>query len=848
MRRWAWLLPWAAFAEDVGCERRFYVLSLEEAEVRAPQLRRCSVLAYAEALRRGLASSKCAGSLEEAEVVVVPGYTFRNCHWPSYGQGCSDANVFRAGEECYDPSAVQSYGLLRDHPDFGGKALALVDAGASVLKAWLADVYSDPRFILLRLGPALWFHRAGVDVSLPPGPTPRCSGAAAQHAMDEPLSARRYLASFKGKLRNNAARVAMAKLHHNDLDVIVVDRLDDSHGYEELLYSSVFPLILEGDMLQTFRFTEAVCSGGIPVLVTSSQVPPLQELVPFESYGVLFREEELPSLVARLRALDGLTRARLRERALQVCRAHFRTLELQAASVALQLSRRPRSQGEKEACGHGFHALSLTETEAMCPELRACQVPRAALDFHESFRKLKNGACMARLEESHVVLLPGYSGGARNLPARRGRRCSDEEILGAYNRLLSHARLDGKLLLLASGFGGFAEVGTEGVEPFAWLRVHPSQENFRNGHDLSVPPAPTELCSSVQASQSFLEPLAGKRFLVSFKGRLNGPLLDGPLSALHDGLEAVVVDEADARYSSEYLLFNSAFSLVVPGEGSRFNEAVCSGGVPAAVANSSWVPPLEGFFLFESYGLRLTEAEAFGVVPFLRSVLADVAQVQLLRENARRVCSSALQTREIQAAAVLAAFHQPNRGYEERVGQLLLQTIYDEDSNVFYALFQDQILYKAVAGRANTFQSVWISVGAGPFDYVASSQEAVFAIGPGQKVYKFAGPLSRVDPDSAWVESSRGEVTSIALAGEVVLAAGMDGHIYRQLLREMSPESDWQLLVEGYHFDRIALQQGVIFASGSGGRIYSLDLARLPGAHWSLTARRHLPGDLRHLF
>ena len=49
-----------------------------------------------------------------------------------------------------------------------------------------------------------------------------------------------------------------------------------------------------------------------------------QELVPFESYGVLFREEELPSLVARLRALDGLTRARLRERALQVCRAHFR--------------------------------------------------------------------------------------------------------------------------------------------------------------------------------------------------------------------------------------------------------------------------------------------------------------------------------------------------------------------------------------------------------------------------------------------------------------------------------------------------------------------------------------------
>ena len=29
-------------------------------------------------------------------------------------------------------------------------------------------------------------------------------------------------------------------------------------------------------------------------MVTSSQVPPLQDLVPFDTYGVLIRDEEIP--------------------------------------------------------------------------------------------------------------------------------------------------------------------------------------------------------------------------------------------------------------------------------------------------------------------------------------------------------------------------------------------------------------------------------------------------------------------------------------------------------------------------------------------------------------------------
>ena len=311
------------------CERTFHVVSPGIAESYAPELAECRLLQYAEVLRRGLASSTCASELATAPLVVIPGYTFHNCHWPKYGGDCdAEGTIFRPGRVCYDEQTMGAYRRIMEAEDFSHKTVAIIDGSGSVQQAWLPDLslYSHPRIVILRLGAPVWFHRPGVDVSLPPGPLARCADPTATDAMRESLDAKRYLATFKGKLRHSQVRMALANLHHNDFDVVIVDRLDGSYDYEQLLFSSTFSLILQGDMLQTFHFAEAVCSGGIPVLISSHWIPPLQELIPFESYGMRFRDDDIPSLIVKLRAVDEFTRRQLRQRAVEACRSHFRRM------------------------------------------------------------------------------------------------------------------------------------------------------------------------------------------------------------------------------------------------------------------------------------------------------------------------------------------------------------------------------------------------------------------------------------------------------------------------------------------------------------------------------------------
>ena len=90
--------------------RTFHVLPLEETEGRVESLRRCRLTTYAEMFHKALAKTPCASDLKEAEVVIIPGYTFSNCHWPHYGDNCSRAgSLFRKGKDCNDLQSVKEY-------------------------------------------------------------------------------------------------------------------------------------------------------------------------------------------------------------------------------------------------------------------------------------------------------------------------------------------------------------------------------------------------------------------------------------------------------------------------------------------------------------------------------------------------------------------------------------------------------------------------------------------------------------------------------------------------------------------------------------------------------------------
>ena len=89
-------------------------------------------------------------------------------------------------------------------------------------------------------------------------------------------------------------------------------------------------MVPRGQALFTYRFNEAVCSGGVPVLITGTSsvggsyyVPPFDEFVPFTAYGVLVREQKVSQLLHRLQAIPEAEVQMLREAAQVACKSMF---------------------------------------------------------------------------------------------------------------------------------------------------------------------------------------------------------------------------------------------------------------------------------------------------------------------------------------------------------------------------------------------------------------------------------------------------------------------------------------------------------------------------------------------
>lgn len=69
--------------------------------------------------------------------------------------------------------------------------------------------------------------------------------------------------------------------------------------------NSSYTLVLRGDCEFSYRFTEAVCSGSVPVLVSDGWVVPFsRSLVPFEEYGVRASEADPAALLPILRGIS----------------------------------------------------------------------------------------------------------------------------------------------------------------------------------------------------------------------------------------------------------------------------------------------------------------------------------------------------------------------------------------------------------------------------------------------------------------------------------------------------------------------------------------------------------------
>jgi len=196
--------------------------------------------------------------------------------------------------------------------------------------------YADDRFSFALASSLARFYRPGVDVSLP---TPWSENIHRYVAHSAPL--RTFFLTFKGNFGTSRPfgdirNVAAKALHDPSRGVVVVDSGSEegkSFDYEQLMFDSVFTLILRGDQPYSYRYTEAVCSGAVPVMVDSGWVPPFSGLHNFSDYGILVLPSELPGLVARLRAMSDVAVERLRRRAHDFCMRYLVTVHHQTDAL-----------------------------------------------------------------------------------------------------------------------------------------------------------------------------------------------------------------------------------------------------------------------------------------------------------------------------------------------------------------------------------------------------------------------------------------------------------------------------------------------------------------------------------
>jgi hypothetical protein len=80
---------------------------------------------------------------------------------------------------------------------------------------------------------------------------------------------KKYFLSFKGNTHCSQTRnrIFNAFRKYNNEKIIVIDRRDGRFEYEDLLTNSLFSLVIEGDLPWSYRFTETINAGSIPIII-----------------------------------------------------------------------------------------------------------------------------------------------------------------------------------------------------------------------------------------------------------------------------------------------------------------------------------------------------------------------------------------------------------------------------------------------------------------------------------------------------------------------------------------------------------------------------------------------------
>lgn len=112
------------------------------------------------------------------------------------------------------------------------------------------------------------------------------------------------LLSFKGFVNRSKNRINIFnnfKKYSND-KIIIVDKKNDEYDYDYLMLNSLFSLIIEGDLPWSYRFTEAINAGSIPIIIKpkNKNILGFSDLIDYSLFSFVISQDEIDNFMVNI--------------------------------------------------------------------------------------------------------------------------------------------------------------------------------------------------------------------------------------------------------------------------------------------------------------------------------------------------------------------------------------------------------------------------------------------------------------------------------------------------------------------------------------------------------------------
>lgn len=131
-----------------------------------------------------------------------------------------------------------------------------------------------------------------------------CPPAIKNYTFNSILDKKKYFVSFKGNVNASKNRLNAFNVFkkYNNKKNIIIDKTNNNFDYSDLMLNSVFCIIIEGDLPWSYRFTEAINAGSIPIIVKpkNKNILAFHELIDYSLFSIIVEPDNIDNLMSNI--------------------------------------------------------------------------------------------------------------------------------------------------------------------------------------------------------------------------------------------------------------------------------------------------------------------------------------------------------------------------------------------------------------------------------------------------------------------------------------------------------------------------------------------------------------------